>query len=390
MLLDQDQTPSRWWAVALAEAKHESAQTVLALLVAKSPNIEIFVMRAQHRNHRVETQQSPPIWILPITEAVANSRMGIAPNTRYERLHTVDLDMRGTYSVYVALLFALPCLREVRLRDIFCLDPDKQPDMPPSPEYSGVDTLLLHSIFVPAKFTRFLIHICKALKLFHFDTKPGIGTRGIDLVNDTVSALQQHRDSLENLSLIDADGFLDKNVVIAPIDGFQRFHALKRLAVPFDMPMGKLPGTHISEQDWPHSREYPHMRDVRPPRLQLLDLEVSYTTVPREYHNGFTSVLTIALPSCPPQYCPAEIQLNYGAAGCRKSIPFNFWDIKHAYLERGIRFNYRIGSLLGWEGELFSRIFGSASYCRFTTASESDPRSDLMSRDEHLIPKIPR
>jgi hypothetical protein len=121
------QTTGHWRKVAYERSRLEHAQTALALLVAKSPNLEIIVMKSEHRERRHEWQKSLPIWLLPIIEAMRHILVGIRTQTGYERLHTLDLSMQRTYSTDVAYIFALPRLRRLRLRDIHFLDEGFQP-----------------------------------------------------------------------------------------------------------------------------------------------------------------------------------------------------------------------------------------------------------------------
>jgi hypothetical protein len=109
------QETGQWRQKAQEEAQHEFCKTVLALLVAKSGNLEIFVMKSGEYDPRAETQERPPVWLLPILEVMQQVQAGITTNAKYERLHTMDLDLGHTYSSNVAYIFTLPQLRKLRL-----------------------------------------------------------------------------------------------------------------------------------------------------------------------------------------------------------------------------------------------------------------------------------
>jgi hypothetical protein len=346
---DVAQESGRWRQYAQEETKHEFAQTVLALLVATSPNLETFVMKFNHRDLREETQETPPVWLLPIIKAMQGIPMGIMPRTRYEKLCTMDLNMQRTHSLALAYVFALPSLRKLRLHNISCLDEDERPvHWPLLPKCSGVDTLLLHNISTPDEFMRCMVASCKALRLFHYGTEFGFELMDPDYLDRVFSALQQQQASLEVLTLQDQAEY-DKAVPQdprEPLGGFQWFHALRSLSVPFDLLMGKPPSPYTGQQEW----QYPRMHDVLPPLIEHLKLDITKSMVSRGYEDTYTAVLTSALPLDLGNSHLKEIELEYDESGRRKSLPFNFWDIKHVYMERGICLDYSISSAWGWGG----------------------------------------
>jgi hypothetical protein len=74
--------------------------------------------------------------------------------------------------------------------------------------------------------------------------------------------------------------------------GFQRLIALKCLSVPFSLLMGK----SMSPDADGESLQHLHLRDVLPPQLEHLKLDISCSMISHEHQDCLTVMLTSALP----------------------------------------------------------------------------------------------
>jgi hypothetical protein len=295
----------------------------------------------------------PPIWLYPITLAASRIYDGLENNGRFERLKTLNVSLKGKGGKYLALLFRLPSLQELRLAGI---DSFPNSDWPESDPISKVHTLEVEGSDIPSSIVARMIGYCQALQsLFcHRESEDGSNSSLIHK-EDTrewcariVNALRRHSATLKRLDLVPYDFNLHENSET----GFQRldlrsFEALEFLSVSSIMLMGRPPGA-VADGKWSPTGEwqYPSICDVMPPRLQHLELHMRPGLTPGNhgFENFFMSGLSSKLneDSSRVNLGLKRVDLNYMYLEYDRTLPMDFWQVQHAFRNAGSKFEYNI------------------------------------------------
>jgi hypothetical protein len=351
---------------ALNEHYHrmeDVAQLETTVLVLQARNVETFRINAWHSSQA--DQETLPIWLCPVIEAMAVGHSPSAPlkSLGYDKLHTMEINMQQVYHEDMAYLFLLPNLRRLRLEDLMSEDFDASQDMPwpIAAGVSGLSTLELPSTRAPGSLISRFITSCKALE--HLECcRCDFVRDGKTWCQAIVSALEYQALSLKTLSL--DPGPIREG---SRVEGFDKLHALQSLRTPFHVLMGRpkgvrqqQPGTdawRIYPEDWAGFRR---MRDVLPPKLHTLKLGLDPDMIAVELPETYEELLSTALPLYSDKSSSLrEFDLHFVMRHYSENLPINLWEVSSRYHRTGVTFQYRIYYSPTHEGQLYIESEGT-------------------------------
>ncbi|KAF2829905.1 hypothetical protein CC86DRAFT_367816 [Ophiobolus disseminans] len=327
----------------------EPAQAVLAILVARACNLEIFEMKARHRASKLRAGELP-FWLLSVVEAAQQIQKGAPDINRYHQLHTMHINVQASFSPDFAHLFSLPSLRKLRLDDLgdFKDFRDITVQWPIQVATSNVHTLELVDSSVSGRVVASMITTCRELSHFKCLRAKRLQADGIEWCRKIVSALGQHASSLRTLSLDPGDTSWIKDVSIhySRVQGLHQFHAMQSLTIPFMVLMGRPGGTYESDQ-WvslaPEWKGYPQIGDTLPPKLQKLVLGLSRDMMSPKNMHGYEGILLSVFPQRIEQGIhPKQLNVEYHALNRHEMPLLDFDAVKKSYESHGVGCNLEI------------------------------------------------
>jgi len=250
---------------------------------------------------------------LPILHGVQVLLRSPAKIASYHKLHTLRVDLGGTFTFDIERVFALPALRTLSLIKLgyTCIfdEPRAFAAKAPIAAISSVTTLQFFDCVLPCAMVYRFIQCCKALASFSWFDDVWRGQDDI-LCGRVMSALEPHRNTLTSLCLRPCGlNFADQghrpNILV---QGFESFKQLECLRVPF-MLMGWLGELYAgnSANTPVDCEQFQPLLSLLPPRLRNLTLDIDGENSPNgieEYLitavaaplNGKTSLQSLAIP----------------------------------------------------------------------------------------------
>jgi hypothetical protein len=341
--------PETWPEDVQETIDQDPAQVELALLAPKAPKIQALNVRIGLAHADIDQKhgyEQSPMWLFPILDAIYQ---GI-PMDRYKNLHTINVELQLRCGWDVVYLLNLPALEKLFMRGMHCtaevIDIEDL-HLPLEAKSSKVHTLVLHDFEVPAELIEHMVASCRALSHFECERHSASAARRVPWLQigsiwlaGIMSALSEHRDTLQTLRLEPGDHEESLDEAYERLDGFQQLHALKNLSTAWNLLMEKPSDPHYrGAGDW----QYPQIRDVLPSEVKDLSFFISPTMVSHRYHDGYAGMLINAANDLPLE----RVYLEYDEDEDGRDLPFSRTRLKQVYGERGVKLDTKLPDYTG-------------------------------------------
>ncbi|KAF2829906.1 hypothetical protein CC86DRAFT_464400 [Ophiobolus disseminans] len=225
------------------EFANDTLEKELTLLVLQAPNLESYIHHTLEECIDPVVTKVTPSWLRPFLDIGRQVHQGILPIQKYRNLHTVKINTQLMFDTELAYLFALPSLRRLRIILASCKGQDEAALRWPIAiaGTSGVHTLQLDEISLPADVVAQMIMCCRKLVVFECFGVSNEFEDPSSWCQKVVSALEYHGGSLTRLCLDPQPRAFMKNTGedYKRVDGFHLLTALESLWTPFHILMGR-------------------------------------------------------------------------------------------------------------------------------------------------------
>ena len=303
--IDRLRIPKDSRKLLIEKLKELPVHIELATLILKAPNLASLCVLAGTPDLK-NTDGILPLWLTAVLGAMPMVPEIAGSSGVFDRLHTLEVSIGGTFSNELARLFYIPSLRQLFLAEIWADDDDEfdPQDWPVAASSSGIQGLHFTKVIIASELAARLITSCSVLSScqVHLDDYHCLENPH-EYWAVILAALEKYCSTLKKLSIKSQSDFMasyEHDKGIRRIDLFHRLYSLEVLDVPWVVLMGK-PNAYFEQFSdlglcipRPCWEGHPQMRDVIPPHLRSLTCYIEAWKEPLSfYDDAFKSLLPI-------------------------------------------------------------------------------------------------
>ncbi|KAH7075642.1 hypothetical protein BKA63DRAFT_490600 [Paraphoma chrysanthemicola] len=311
----------------------------LAILLTQAGNLQTFNVRAY--KYVAAEFGAVPAWLSMLLAAGRQFAQRPRGLHAYHALHTVVIGLDIAHFAGMGYLFHLPAIRRLGFHDFWREKENTAPAKYWSVRQatSTVRTPELKNCRISSHLVACMIKCCKELVSLSLDCSNGtidhwLFPQGCTRV---LASLEQHQDTLESLRFLPGYEYFARNP--HSTNQLRNLRALRSLHISFTPKMNR------TVTDWSLCKtpqDLVQLRDILPPKLRSVVLEISSKGLPRNVLGDSMATLLPPLPEHGEETSLERVTVFYNGMEPEQPLPMNFSDTRSMFDERGVRFDYEI------------------------------------------------